>query len=239
MTESDKRTKAAGVASGLDLTDAEMAKINNYTLRELLLNEVYAFRVTLCDNEVDRDFERFTIPALHKMAELFLGKTGVFDHNPKAANQTSRIFDTEVVEDRTRKTKTGEPYTKLTAKAYMLRDDGTAGTIRNIDAGILKEVSVGCAVGRIICSVCGAEQREKPCKHIKGTLVSGNLCHHLLDEPTDAYEWSFVAVPAQPGAGVTKHISQEKPESISPEVEELIKSANILANEILKGDLYS
>ena len=33
---------------------------------------------------------------------------------------------------------------------------------------------------------------------------SGQLCCTLLEEPTDAYEWSFVAVPAQREAGVTK-----------------------------------
>ena len=32
----------------------------------------------------------------------------------------------------------------------------------------------------------------------------GKKCIGELSEPTDAYEFSFVAVPAQPGAGVTK-----------------------------------
>lgn len=30
------------------------------------------------------------------------------------------------------------------------------------------------------------------------------LCHTILSDITDAYEWSFVAVPAQRNAGVTK-----------------------------------
>ena len=35
-------------------------------------------------------------------------------------------------------------------------------------------------------------------------MYKGKLCYGLLKEPTDAYEFSFVAVPAQRGAGVTK-----------------------------------
>lgn len=32
----------------------------------------------------------------------------------------------------------------------------------------------------------------------------GRLCYGELQNPTDAYEWSFVAVPAQKNAGITK-----------------------------------
>ena len=62
--------------------------------------------------------------------------------------------------------------------------------------------------------MCGADQREKPCGHKKGRYYGGKgakvLCYHSLEEPTDAYEWSFVAVPAQPKAGVVKGFSPKK-----------------------------
>ena len=32
----------------------------------------------------------------------------------------------------------------------------------------------------------------------------GKTCHFVLSDPQDAYEWSFVAVPAQRDAGVIK-----------------------------------
>ena len=51
---------------------------------------------------------------------------------------------------------------------------------------------------------CGKDGRTEPCAHIKGREYGGKLCHRILCDPTDAYEWSFVAVPAQPAAGVTK-----------------------------------
>lgn len=181
-----------------------MEQINRYARRELKEEEVYRFQVILCDNEIDRDQECFTVDALHKLAGLFLGKTGIFDHDPKGENQTARIYDTQVVADEARTTKTGEPYTYLLASAYMVRTEKNAGLILEIDAGIKKEVSVGCSVASVTCSICGTNLREKRCEHRRGEIYRGRPCYAILDQPSDAYEWSFVAVPAQPGAGVVK-----------------------------------
>ncbi len=40
-------------------------------------------------------------------------------------------------------------------------------------------------------------------------LYGEKLCFMELQEPTDAYEWSFVAVPAQRRAGVVKRFGPE------------------------------
>ena len=74
--------------------------------------------------------------------------------------------------------------------------------IADIEAGIKKEVSVGCAMGRSVCSVCGSEYGT--CGHVKGETYEGQVCCAILQEPVDAYEFSFVAVPAQREAGVLK-----------------------------------
>lgn len=76
--------------------------------------------------------------------------------------------------------------------------------IEEIKAGIIKEVSVGCAVKSCICSVCGKELGKSECSHVRGGIYDGRLCYGELQNPTDAYEWSFVAVPAQKNAGITK-----------------------------------
>jgi hypothetical protein len=52
--------------------------------------------------------------------------------------------------------------------------------------------------------VCARKTKENACKHEKGKVYDGHFCHHVLKNPTDAYEWSFVAVPAQVRAGVIK-----------------------------------
>ncbi len=182
----------------------KLNKLNRFTRRELGEDEVYIFDVVLCDNEIDRDGERFSIGALKKMKELFVGKTGISDHEAKSAGQTARIFDTEICTDKEKKTAAGEPYTCLKASAYMVKTDANSDLIKEIDGGIKKEVSVSCSAGRKICSVCGADKTGGKCRHVSGKKYSGKTAHTILDDITDAYEWSFVAVPAQVNAGVTR-----------------------------------
>ena len=142
--------------------------------------------------------------ALNSLAGLFVGKTGIFDHNMKSKDQSARIYTAKVIADSSRKTADGEDYTYIEAKAYMVRTEKNKDLIAEIDAGIKKETSVGCAVRNISCSICGRNIKTEGCEHKKGNVYGGKLCCYLLSEPTDAYEWSFVAVPAQKNAGVIK-----------------------------------
>ena len=181
--------------------ERELALINAQALRELSADEVFAFRLAACDNQIDRDGERFTRETLGELAELFVGKSGIFDHDWSAREQTARIYRTEVVETEER-TKAGDAYCYLKGYAYMLRTEKNASLISEIEGGIKKEVSVGCSVAKSVCSVCGGEIGL--CGHEKGKTYDGKLCFAELSGALDAYEWSFVAVPAQPRAGVMK-----------------------------------
>ena len=183
----------------------DMEKINRYTRRPYGPEEVFVFPMVLCDNQVDRDGERFSAQALEQLAQLFLGKTCLFDHDRRSANQAARIFDTALQREPHQLTQAGEPLVKLTARAYLPRTKGTEELIALIDSGMLKEVSVSCKMKRRVCSLCGQES----CGHEPGTVVDGHKVHRVLEEPEDAYECSFVAVPAQPGAGVTKRAREE------------------------------
>ncbi|MGN0601887.1 MAG: hypothetical protein ACI4I7_04175 [Oscillospiraceae bacterium] len=223
------------------LTDDLMEKVNKFTRKTLSAEEIYAFPVILCDNEIDRDNERFSIDALRKLAPLFIGKTGIFDHNPKGENQTARIFDTEVKTYTDRVTSAGEPYTCLIAKAYMVRTAKSADLISEIEGGIKKEVSVSCSVKKQLCSICGADMKKSPCTHIKGAKYGDKICSVILDEPFDAYEWSFVAVPAQKNAGITKKYggkteNEEIITAMKSEIAEL-KKENAEAKELLKREI--
>lgn len=203
----------------------DMKLIRNYSRSALREEQVYIFPVTLCDNEIDRDFEMFPAESLEKLKELFLGRTGIFDHSMKASGQSARIFKTWVEADNSRLTSRGEPYTALKAKAYMVRTDENRALIDEIDAGIKKEVSVGCAVGKTVCSVCGKDMKSRECEHVKGKTYAGKLCYGILTQPTDAYEWSFVAVPSQREAGVTKSFQAVREED-KTDIIETVKSAS-------------
>ncbi len=178
-----------------------LEQLNRFTRRKHTAQEVYMFDVILCDNEGDRDGECFTKQALETLCRRFEGVTGIFDHDPKGSRQTARIFATELVEDPARRTAYGAVYTYLKACAYMIRTDSNQDLIREIDGGIKKEVSVSCAAKTSRCSVCGS---TGACAHEKGKVYGGRLCYRELEDISDVYEWSFVAVPAQVHAGVTK-----------------------------------
>lgn len=190
--------------SSTNITKEDLSLINKFTLKELSADEVFVFSVVLCDNEIDRDGERFDNNALLALKERFVGVTGIFDHTQSSKNQTARIFSTQVVSDSSKKTSYGGEYKYLKARAYMPKTEKNSDLISEIDAGIKKEVSVCCSVKSNTCSICGNDMRGEKCSHLKGASYSGKLCHCVLDEVADVYEWSFVAVPAQANAGVVK-----------------------------------
>ena len=176
--------------------EADLELINRQTLRPLAAEEVFLFRLAPCDDQVDRDYERFTDAALEGLAPLFVGKTVLMDHQWSAGKQTARVYAASV--------ESAGSVKRLVLRCYMPRTDQTAGTISAIESGILRECSVGCTVERVVCSICGADQVQTCCHHIPGREYDGNLCIMELDGARDAYEVSLVAVPAQPDAGIIK-----------------------------------
>ena len=194
------RKESNGLKNSM-VTREELAIINRFTKRALKEDEVYTFAVRLCDNEVDRDGERFPRATLEELAELFVGKSGIFDHEWTAKGQAARIYRTEIVEEEGVCSQ-GEGRCYLKGYAYMLRGGENDALIAQIEGGIKKEVSVGCSVERCVCSICGEDINT--CAHKKGEVYGGKVCCAELVNAQDAYEWSFVAVPAQPRAGVLK-----------------------------------
>ena len=186
------------------VTAQDLELIGALARRPLGAEEVYTFSVRLCDNEIDRDFERFTLQTLEELAPLFVGKAGIFDHQWSARGQAARIYRTEVVREAGQVTRAGDGYAWLKGYAYMVRTESNRDLIAEIEGGIKKEVSVGCAVEHAICSVCGCDRTQTDCGHEKGQEYGGQLCWADLEGARDAYEFSFVAVPAQPAAGVVK-----------------------------------
>jgi len=226
--------KEANVNSGGVVSGEDLKRINALARKELKAGEVYVFSVRLCDNEVDREWERFDRATLEELAPLFVGKSGIFDHKWSAAGQAARIYKAEVVEE-DGVTQAGDRACYLKGWAYMLRTEGNAELIAQVDGGIKKEVSVGCAVEKEVCSICGEEMGS--CRHVKGRTYNGKLCWGELKGARDAYEWSFVAVPAQKKAGVIKAMKPSLKELCgeSPELREELKE---LEKEAQAGRRY-
>ena len=188
----------------------ELAALNQLLGTKLTEEQVYFFALRLCDNHTDRDAEYFARADLERLAALFVGKTGLFDHSWSARDQAARLYRTELEEEPGVVTESGEAGCWLKGYAYLLRTQENESLIAEIEGGIKKEVSVSCAVARSVCSICGNDIHDRSlCSHEKGRLYEGKRCIVRLAEPVDAYEWSFVAVPAQPRAGVVKRFGSE------------------------------
>lgn len=181
------------------LDEGELDLINRQALRPLAAEEVFTFRLAACNNQVDRDCERFTDETLEGFAALFVGRPVLRDHDWETKNQTARVYAAGV-----------EPMAEalggkqLVLRCYMVRTAATADIITAIEAGILRECSVGVAVKEAVCSVCGVNQRTGWCEHRGGDVYDGVTCCFELRGAEDAYEVSLVAVPAQPAAGTIK-----------------------------------
>ena len=194
------------------VTEEDLRAINKLAPVPLTAEEVFTFKAVLCDNELDRHFDQFTLKALQDMQKLFLGKTVIKDHRRSTDNQVARIYKTELVQS-TKAAKSGELYTQLVAHCYMVRTASNADLIAEIKGGIKKEGSVGFAPASSICSICGTDNTKTYCPHWPGKSYAkgeGNqVCTFTLAGVKDAYEFSLVAVPAQRAAGVSKSYTGE------------------------------
>lgn len=205
----------------LEVTDEDLKKINKYTLSPVSADDVFIFKATMADNEQDdRNYMPFDLKALQALKKLYIGKTMLKDHMRQADNQVARIYDTELVQNANEQTELGELHTELVAKIYMIRTDSNKDLIAEIMGGIKKEVSTSCTPEKMICSICGTDNMKDYCRHWPGreyTVEDGTAkgtkkrCKMLLSGAKEAYELSFVAVPAQPRAGTHKSIGFTKP----------------------------
>lgn len=231
-----KQGHKSGVLKAVgEVQQTDLDLINKYTRKPLTADDVYTFKLTLCDNEIDRQNDQFTPNALNQLSALFIGKTVIFDHSWSAKNQTARIYSTQVETVQGQTVKDGQPYMRLIAMAYMLNLPSNAEIIANIDGGILKEGSVAFRNDADTCSICGNEYYSCDCPHWRGQTYTENgiekTCYVILDDVTDAFEFSLVAVPAQPAAGVTKTFKDGR--TLSAETIKKLSAARKLRDKAL------
>lgn len=205
----------------LEATEEDLKKINKHTLEPVTADEVFIFKATIADNEQDdRNNMPFNLKALRDLNELYPGKTMLKDHSRRADNQIARIFDTELTQKANKTTELGEIHTELHAKIYMIKTESNKDLIAEIKGGIKKEVSTSCMPKKMVCNICGTDNMKHYCRHYPGVeyevtddkgASSKKQCKMLLQGAKEAYELSFVAVPAQPRASTHKAIGFTKP----------------------------
>lgn len=188
------------------VSERDMELINKFAYKPLTSEDVYVFSIKLCDSERDRDNERFAWSALKDIKELAIGKQGIIDRGYAKNSIIARIFDTTFYTDMGFD-KDGHPKYWVEAKAYMVRNADTEEVIKEINAGIKKEVSISCSCFDMVCSVCGSKWGH--CQHIKGEYYDDTICVKKIHTVNDLYEWSFVVPPVHSEKSKVKRYANE------------------------------
>lgn len=210
-------------------SEEDYVLIKKHMVDNVDINDLFVYKVKLCDNRIDRTMEQFTSKALDSITKLYIGKPGIEDHEAKSENMHSRVYKTEHIKEE-------GGYEYVIAYCYTLNNDKNKGIVDEIRAGIKKEVSVGLEC-ETICSICGKNINK--CGHKKGKryTVDGEEkpCIGLLDEVTDTYEYSFVAIPCQPKAGVVKQYRNNEGEESMKAKSLVLKLASTgVSNDVVK-----
>lgn len=185
------------IINSKNISDRDINLINKYENKTLALSKdmIYAFEITLCDNELDADCQVISTESLYKLKDLALGHFGFLTSDIKA-----RIFDTYIEKifiSRSNSALAEEIY-KLKAKVYVLKKSITEEELNKLLNH--PKISVGFSVKRRVCSICGSSECFK---HIKGQKYIDEagielLCYRILNDPTDFYEWSIVPNQQEP-----------------------------------------
>lgn len=187
---------------GLVLTVEEaLTEINKNTLNPLTLDDVFIFKVKLCDSTVDREYDRLTESFLKEFTAKSQSLVGLYNHNwGEVEKQQIRLFKALYIDD-----DINIPY--VLGYAYTLMKNYEL--IENINSGILKECSIGFNSEGHKCSICGADMLNGVCEqgHELGNLYDGNLCYRLIEHCVDSLEFSLVSVPANKNAGIIKTLT--------------------------------
>lgn len=150
--------------------------------RNIFSEETHMFDIVLCNNDIDKDNERFTSDSLFQMAKMFSG-IKVFLGDRHAENDcVGRILTCNVVTT-SQKNKLGHPLLELRAKAYIFKHNNE-DIIDGIVSGRIQHVSVGTAVNHSSCSIC----HSSDCSHVPGLFYNDMRCYRNLDDISDVYE---------------------------------------------------
>lgn len=197
-------------------TPEDINKINSLIRNKVNPEDVYIFSVTLCNNDLDKDYEKFSREALDDLADMFIGKT--------SGDSKARIFDTWLEKLDGKETIDGEQFYQLKAKAFILKTDENIPLITDIETGIKKEVSISCSVNSRICSICNSDSEKAICNHMPGNKYEDTIAYRILSNIGEAYEFDFV--------NIFTNTTTHNDKTLSKKEIVTTKLNNLLANKI-------
>ena len=183
---------------GFQIPDEDYKKISGMLCKEIAIEDLATFEITLCTNQIDRDFEAFhDTTIVYNLLPMYDGKTGFITDSIRG-----RIYETytKQIKKENNDTEDGTSFTQtiaLIGKVFIINNTAeTRQFIMDIEDGYIKDnISISCSCLTKQCSICGADVFKNPCNHKKGNFYNNRLCYYYLEDVTDVYEWAFVKEP--------------------------------------------
>lgn len=173
-----------------EITSVQKEMIKRFLPREerngyINWRDYYVFKIILCNNDVDKDHDKFSIPALYQIRDMAIGKNGILDTMPNKENNIARIFDCSVEYDKGKTTIDGEPLLYVQAYAFLDKSIsyGCGAIAQKIKEGFYSEVSVGCSI------------YESHKESLFDSELAPEYDVTVIDSINDLYEWSIVQKP--------------------------------------------
>ncbi len=181
------------------ITDEDLEKVNKLTVKPVKKSEVAIYPALLIDDQMTRNDTVYPKEFQKMLLSLpigegnFIGAPFLFgaetDHQDSASSQIGRIFDAWSVKD-------SEGHNGTMGKIFILKSDENEETIKKINSGVLKEVSIATKTELPVCSICNQDIRE--CGHLKGE----NECYVTMTGSGFCGEVSLVAIPGNTKAKI-------------------------------------
>lgn len=162
--------------SSFACSDEELKLIETVWGKPVKKEDVFIFTMRICDNDIDKDNECFSVSALYQIAEMIVGKRGIISNiSVNEKNIVAQIYSAKVCCDYEKRTAIGQDYQYVEAKGFIIYNDNTKTICKMIQSEQIQEVSIGCAV---------ATHKKR---------VSPDYGEYTeLRDVTEVYEWAFV-----------------------------------------------
>lgn len=206
--------KVAGevLGKGMNINDEQLALINKFALIDLTTDEIYARKIRLANNAIDRDVERFSEKLLEYFAKTLPGKSLLLGHKRDGTGE-GLFFAAEIEKMSLADARkmTGEELHLpdgmkevwfLNTWFYTVKLPSLDDFLKKIDAGINRHASIGFSAANVV-KIADED--------------TGDVIYWEYKGPGEAQEGSLVYLGAQRGATTTKGA---KPDGVHIEKEE-------------------
>jgi hypothetical protein len=179
---------------------ADLETINRlFALEPVGEDDVRVLTMHVANDQFDRSHERFPEAVLQRFADTISGKPILTGHD-RTQVPRGRFISGDVVPQT-------DGSNHLIARAYL---DAADPLVQQVARGIAKDVSIGAAADRRVCTLCerdhdGVSKDGKRCEHRLGETYDGKVARAEWGGDLDKYEvheTSFVYLGCQPGAQV-------------------------------------